>query len=201
MSGLISPHRCQPLPPLPRVVHPPPLLIMLSPAHPLFYLIVVCWIGRDGADSTAAGRRRWRRQRSGGGSGSTAIAAVQRQRGGGAAAARWRRGIGGSGGGSLAAARRQRGGGGSFPSAWRRWQNCGGGNGVGSSVAAVVAGWQQRGGGKQRGVVFLCLKRICLAPLASCAVSIAAMAERFFAPEGGPDYALWTAQDFALRSH
>jgi hypothetical protein len=29
----------------------------------------------------------------------------------------------------------------------------------------------------------------------------AATAQRFFVPEGGPDYALWTAQDFALRSH
>ncbi len=28
-------------------VHPPPL-ILLSPAHPLFYLIVVCWICGDG---------------------------------------------------------------------------------------------------------------------------------------------------------
>ncbi len=41
------PHHRQPLAPLPCVVHPPPL-IMLSAAHPLFYLIVVCWIGGDG---------------------------------------------------------------------------------------------------------------------------------------------------------
>ena len=37
--------------------------------------------------------------------------------------------------------------------------------------------------------------------LASCAVSKAATTQRFFAPEGGPDYALWTAQDFVLHSH
>jgi hypothetical protein len=28
-------------------IHPPPLIV-LSAADPLFYLIVVCWIGRDG---------------------------------------------------------------------------------------------------------------------------------------------------------
>ena len=37
--------------------------------------------------------------------------------------------------------------------------------------------------------------------LASCAAaSKATMALFKFAPEGGPDRALWTAQDFALRS-
>ena len=32
-----------------------------------------------------------------------------------------------------------------------------------------------------------------------CAASKATMAQRFFAPEGGPDCVLWTAQSFALR--
>ncbi len=101
-SGPISPRRRRPHPPLPRVVHPLPLIV-LSAAHPLFYLIVVCWIGGDGVGSTAAGRRRWRRQRSGRGGGSAATAAAQRQCGGGAAAARRRRQLGGS----EAAARRR----------------------------------------------------------------------------------------------
>ncbi len=132
---------------MPRVVHPPPLIV-LSATHPLFYLIVVCWISRDWAGSMAAGRQRWLWQRSGGGGGSAATAAAQRQRGGSAAAARQRHGVGGGRGGSLAAARRQCGGGGSFPSARlavaevrrrrRRWRQHGGGS---SRVAA--AWWQQ----------------------------------------------------------
>jgi hypothetical protein len=46
-SAARSPWRCQPPPPLPRASTPPPLIV-LSAAHPLFYLIVVCWIGGDG---------------------------------------------------------------------------------------------------------------------------------------------------------
>ncbi len=40
---------------------------------------------------------------------------------------------------------------------------------------------------------------LCFVPYA-CAASKATMAQISFAPEGGPDRALWTAQDFALCS-
>ncbi len=65
---------------------------------------------------------------------------------------------------------------------------------------AVVAGWQQHGGGKQRGVVFLCY--VCALRLLPLALPLKPQRHKdFFALEGGPDYALWTVQDFALRSH
>jgi hypothetical protein len=148
LSGPISPCRCWPLPPLPCVVHPPPLSSCCPlPSHFLFDCCVLDWGRRGGQHSgrveAVAVAAQWRRQR-------------QRGNGGSAAAARRRRGIGGGGGGNLAAARQQRVSRGSFPSAWRWWQKRGSGDGGGGSAAAVVAGWQQRGGGKQRGVVFLC---------------------------------------------
>ncbi len=52
MSCIVRPFPLVMSPLHPCLVHPPPPLIVLSAAHPLFYLIVVCWIGRDGTWST-----------------------------------------------------------------------------------------------------------------------------------------------------
>jgi hypothetical protein len=60
---------------------------------------------------------------------------------------------------------------------------------IGAAVAVVVSGGDVGGGGGSGAGG----GGIAPAPKAT-------MAQRSFAPEGGPDYALWTAQDFALRS-
>ncbi len=47
MSCIVRPFPLIVSPLHPCLTRPPPPLIVLSAAHPLFYLIVVCWIGRD----------------------------------------------------------------------------------------------------------------------------------------------------------
>jgi hypothetical protein len=70
-----------------------------------------------------------------------------------------------------------------------------GGGGVGWGRATEAAAGEGMSSGN---VCVFCA--LCLMPLASCTASKATTVQISFALEGGPDRALWTAQDFALRS-